>query len=142
MTVCSKEAIVLGLGCSTSADAAEIVGLIRACLAEAGADASQIVAIATHLRKRDSLALQSAAHRFDLPLRYLDDEDLAPGVPGTSEAVAAAAGPVLLGKRKSRFATCAIALAEAGFDPAHFGQPASPSATIAPSTLAASVAGR
>ena len=133
--------LVIGLGCSTAAATGEIVDLIRACLRQAGLDASQIAAFATHVRKRDSLQLAEAASRFDVPLRFLDDDDLAPGVPGTSEAVAAAAGPLLLGKRKSRYATCAIAAAAPGFVVSAFGQPASPSASMAPSTLATSLAG-
>src|SRR5690606_2081293 len=103
--------IIIGLGCSSSASTNEVLALIAACLAEARLDATQILAFATHSRKRDSLALAEAAARYDLPLRFLDDDDLAHGVPGTCEAVAAAAGPLLLAKRKSRLATCAIAQA-------------------------------
>lgn len=114
--------------------------LIRACLAEAGLQPSPIAAIATHIRKRDSLALAQAASAFDLPLLFLTDDELADR-PGTCEAVAAAAGPLRLGKRKSRYATCAIALAAPDFDPASFGQSASPSAAMASSTLATSLAG-
>ncbi|SEP85290.1 cobalt-precorrin 5A hydrolase / precorrin-3B C17-methyltransferase [Devosia sp. YR412] len=133
--------IVIGLGCATAAEPREIIGLIEMCLSEANLHASQIAAMGTHVRKRDSLALMQAAAHFDLELRFLDDDDLAPGVPGTCEAVAAAAGPLLLGKRKSRYATCAIALAAPGFDLSGFGQPASPSAAMASSTLATSLAG-
>lgn len=133
------EPIVIGLGCSSSADAPEIIALVRACLAEARLDPTHIAAFATHVRKRDSLALAEAAAHFDAPLRFLDDDDLASE--GTAEPAAAAAGVLLLGKRKSAFATCAIALAAPGFTPSGFGQPASPSAAIASSTLATSLAG-
>lgn len=140
-TIPHDKPIVFGLGCSSAASSGEIIGLMRSSLAEANLSAHQILAIATHLRKRDSLALMQAAAHFDLPLRFLDDDELAPGVPGTCEAVAAAAGPLLVGKRKSRFATCAIAMAAPGFEAAAFGQPASPSAVMASSTLATSSAG-
>lgn len=133
--------VIVGLGCSTAAGVAEIVALADACLAEAGLPASAVAAFATHSRKRDSLALARAAAHYDVPLRFLDDDELAPAIPGTCEAVAAAAGPLLLGKRKSRFATCAIALAAPGFVLAAFGQLARPSAAMASSTLAASLAG-
>lgn len=136
----TPDSIVIGLGCSSAASPAEIVALIYACLAEARLQPTQVAAIATHIRKRDSLALIAAAESFDLDLRYLADDELADR-PGTCEAVAAAAGPLLLGKRKSAFATCAIALAAPGFDPAAFGQPASPSAAMASSTLDTSLAG-
>lgn len=141
MTISRDISVVVGLGCSTSASASEIVGLIEACLVEAGLKACQIEAFATHIRKHDSLALRQAAAHFDLPLLFLEDAELASGVPGTCEAVAAAAGPLLLGKRKSHYATCAIALAAPGFDLASFGQPANPSAAMASSTLATSLAG-
>jgi cobalamin biosynthesis protein CbiG len=133
--------LIVGLGCSTSASADEIVALIAACLAEIGRDACSIASLATHGRKRGSAALARAAEHYDVPLRFLDDDDLAPKVPGTCEAVAAASGPLLLGKRKSRYATCAIAVAAPGFNLARFGQPESPSAAMASSTLATSLAG-
>ena len=141
MTIPHDMPIVVGLGCSSLASTREIVGLILSSLLEANLGAQQIAAFGTHSRKRDSLALLQAASHFDLPLRFLDDDELAPAVPGTCEAVAAAAGPLLLGKRKSRYATCAIAAAARGFDPAAFGQPAGPSAVMASSTLATSLAG-
>lgn len=141
MTIPGDISVVVGLGCSTAASASEIVGLIEGCLAETGLESRQIKAFATHIRKHDSRALKQAAAHFDLPLLFLGDAGLAPGVPGTCEAVAAAAGPLLLGKRKTGHATCAIALAGPDFDLASFGQPANPSAAIASSTLATSLAG-
>jgi cobalamin biosynthesis protein CbiG len=142
MTTTSKAPpILIGLGCSSTAQVEEITGLIDSCLSEAGCDSRQILAFATHVRKRDSLALAAVAACYDVPLRFLDDDDLAHGVPGTCEAVAAAAGPLLLGKRKSAHATCAIAGTAPGFDVASFGQPASSSAIMASSTLLTSWAG-
>jgi cobalamin biosynthesis protein CbiG len=141
MTIPTYPPLIIGLGCSTAASAGEIVALIAACLAEIRRDPHDIAALATHSRKRGSTALAEAAAHYDLPLRFLDDDELAPGVTGTCEAVAAAAGPLLLGKRKSRYATCAVAACGAGFDLSAFGQPDSPSAAIASSTLATSLAG-
>ncbi len=140
-TIPDHPQLIIGLGCSTAASTDEIVALIAACLAEAHSDARAIAALATHNRKRGSTALAQAAAHYDVPLRFLDDDELAHGVPGTCEAVAAAAGPLLLGKRKSRYATCAIAVAAPGFDPAAFGQPDRPSAAMASSMLATSLAG-
>jgi cobalamin biosynthesis protein CbiG len=133
--------LIIGLGCSTSASAEEIIALIAACLAEIHRDPQDIAALATHTRKRGSTALAEAAAHFDLPLRFLGDDDLAPAIPGTCEAVASAAGPLLLGKRKSRYATCAIAACRPGFSLAAFGQPDRSSAAMASSTLATSLAG-
>jgi cobalamin biosynthesis protein CbiG len=140
-TIPSHHQLVIGLGCSSAASAEEIVALIAACLAEIRRDAGDVAALATHIRKRGSNALAEAAAHFDLPLRFLDDGDLAPGIPGTSEAVAAAAGRLLLGKRKSRYATCAIAACHPGFVLSAFGQPGRASASMASSTLATSLAG-
>lgn len=140
-TIPGHSPLIIGLGCSSAASAAEVVALIAACLAEIDRDSASISAFATHVRKRGSMALAQAARHYDVPLRFLADDELAPGISGTCEAVAAAAGPLLLGKRKSRYATCAIAACDAGFDLAAFGQPESPSAAMAASTLATSLAG-
>lgn len=140
-TIPGHSSLIIGLGCSSAASADEVVALIAACLAEIDRDSASISAFATHVRKRGSMALAQAARHYDVPLRFLADDELAPGILGTCEAVAAAAGPLLLGKRKSRYATCAIAACDAGFDLAGFGQPESPSAAMAASTLATSLAG-
>ena len=140
-TIPDRPPLIIGLGCSTAASAEEIIALIAACLAQVHRYPRDVAALATHRRKRGSNALSEAAAHYDLPLYFLDDDDLAQGVPGTCEAVAAAAGPLLLGKRKSRYATGAIAACRPGFDLAAFGQPDSPSAVSASSTLATSLAG-
>lgn len=128
--------ILVGLGCASAASAAEIIALVDACLIEARCDADQIAAFASHSRKRGSLALIQAASHFSVPLFFLDDEDLAPGLPGTCEAVAASAGPLHLAKRKSRYATCAIA-----FCAVDYIAPSPTIAAMASSTLPTSVAG-
>lgn len=131
--------ILIGLGCATAAGTDEIVGLIKACLTEANCRPDQIVALASHARKAGSRSLIDTAARFGVPLFFLGDDALAPGIPGTCEAVAAAAGPLRLPKRKSRFATCAIAECTRGLSLQSWPQP--PSAAIAASKLATSVAG-
>ena len=136
-----NDPILIGLGCSTAASATEIAGLVEACLREANCQAGQIVAFATHSRKRGSEALIGTAIRFGVPLFFLDDDALAPGIESTCEAVAAAAGPLQLGKRKSRYATCAIARCDTEFSVASLAQPVRPSAAIAASRSATSVAG-
>jgi cobalamin biosynthesis protein CbiG len=127
--------ILVGLGCASAASTTEVVALIEACLIEASCDVDQIIAFASHSRKRGSVALIEAATHFGLPLYFLDDDDLAPGVPGTCEAVAASAGPLCLSKRKSRYATCAIAFCA-------LDSVAQPTriAAMAASTLATSIA--
>lgn len=149
--------IVAGIGCGSAATTTEIVALIHACLSEAGLPLSALLAIGTHVRKRDAMPLRAAAVQLGVPLRLLDDAELAAGIPHPSagvaaaiglpsiaEAVAAAAGPLLLGKRKSAHATCALAVCAPQFGIAHFGRVAgyaNSSAAMASSTLATSNAG-
>ncbi|HEY0034036.1 MAG TPA: cobalamin biosynthesis protein [Devosia sp.] len=133
--------ILIGLGCSTSADADEVLALVQACLVEANCQADQIVALASHTRKAGSRALADAADYFGLPLLFLDDEMVSPNIASTCESVAAAAGPLLLAKRKSRFATCAIAQCTPSFTQERLVQPGSANAAIAASMSATSVAG-
>lgn len=131
--------IVAGIGFATAADAQEVIELIDACLAEAGYAAGQLAAIATHTRKLGTaVPLRVAAH-FGVPLRLLDDRDLA--MEGLAEGAAAAAGPLRLRKRKSRYATCALADCGPGFVAAAFGQSPISSAPMAASTLSTSSAG-
>jgi cobalt-precorrin 5A hydrolase/precorrin-3B C17-methyltransferase len=144
--------LVAGIGCSSAADAAEIVALVEQGLAALGAPAAALIALASHVRKAGSPALLATARYFEVPLRLLDDAELAEaspsavvlaaiGRPAIAEAVAAAAGPLLLAKRKSARATCAIALCAPGFDALRFGQPSSWSAAMAASMLSTSSAG-
>jgi cobalt-precorrin 5A hydrolase/precorrin-3B C17-methyltransferase len=140
MTTIDKR-ILIGLGCSTSASADEIIALVQHCLEEAGSRPDQIVALASHARKASSTALKQTADFFGVPIFFLGDHALAPGITSTCEAVAAVAGPLRLGKRKSRFATSAIADCAPGFSLESLVQLSSISASNASSTLATSVAG-
>lgn len=131
--------LVAGIGFATAATADEVIGLIEACLAELGANAGQLVAIGTHARKLGWATPLIVATHFNVPLRLLDDQDLSS--PGIAEAVATAAGPLRLSRRKSRYATCAIAESRPGFAIAGFGQPPSPRAAMASSIVDTSSAG-
>ncbi len=131
--------VVAGIGFATAATADELVGLIEACLVEAGASAGQLLAIGTHARKLgNAVPLRVAAH-FGVPLRLLDDQDLSSD--SVAEAVAAAAGPLRLARRQSRYATCAISACAPDFSVSRFGQPPSPRAVMASPTSATSLAG-
>lgn len=151
-TLPQRARLVAGIGCSSAAEADEIIALVEGCLKSLKAPASALVALASHVRKVDSLALRTAAEHFAVPLRFLPDAELADaapselvltaiGRPAIAEAVAGAAGRLVLAKRKSARATCAIALCAADFDPEAFGQPSSWSAVMAASMLSTSSAG-
>ncbi|WP_108395581.1 cobalamin biosynthesis protein [Devosia submarina] len=133
--------ILIGLGCSSKATADEIIALVQSCLAEAGSRADAVMAVVSHSRKTGNLALAQTAEHFGVSLFFLDDHVLAPEIASTCEAVAAVAGPLRLPKRKARFSTCAIAECHPGFSLDRLAQLASPSATIAASTLVTSWAG-
>ena len=142
----SSGSIIAGIGCSSAAGAAEIIALVEASLAEAGFFAADLIALTSHERKDDHLGLAAAAAHFGVPLHLLQDQDLtdrvpnpsarvfaAIGLPSIAEATAAAAGPLVLPKRKSAHATCALARQSP--------QPFNDMASIAASTLVTSSAG-
>jgi hypothetical protein len=136
-----RDTIVAGIGFASAAGSAELVALVTACLFEAGIAPDQLIAIATHVRKQGAPQLAALAAHFDVPLRLLSDDDLSGDVPGVAEAVAAEAGAVLLPKRKSALATCALAVCAPDFTVSGFGQPASLSRVTAAATLSTSIAG-
>lgn len=115
--------LAVGIGLNSKAEAGEIVALVEACLATAALDAGQIALVASSSRKAGSAPLLAAAGRFGVQLRLLTDEELVAvltvsssalaleriGLESVAEAAAGYFGPVLVGKRKSANATCAIA---------------------------------
>ncbi|MBU1303932.1 MAG: cobalamin biosynthesis protein [Alphaproteobacteria bacterium] len=135
------EGIVAGIGFASAASADDVLALISACLAEAGLSPDQLTAIATHVRKQGAPQLAALATHFDVPLRLLTDDDLTGDVPGLAEAVAAQAGEIIVPKRKSALATCALARCAPDFAVTRFGQPAALSRPTAALTLSTSNAG-
>lgn len=140
----SPPSLVAGIGCTSRAGADEIVALVEACLDELGRSPDSLLALSSHVRKSGHAGLIGAARHFGVPLRLLSSAGLATdmphpsaraiaatGLPSVAEAAAAASGPLLLAKRRSAQATCALALAPA--------QPVR--AAMAASTLSTSSAG-
>jgi len=119
----------IGIGCDRQAKVAELEGLVRVCLAEAAVELSQVAGVASIDLKVDDPALQGLAQALNLPLRCFPAAELealtprlanpsnavfrAIGCHGVAEAAALAlAGPqgvLLLPKRRSPHATCALA---------------------------------
>ena len=127
--------IVAGIGCRRGTNAAEIIGLIKAALDTAGLQPSALLAIATLDRKAAEPGLLAAAARLGIPVRTFGAAQLAVastgaaphvealvGVHSVAEAAAQLAGRLILAKRKSPHATCALAAVGAVFDLASFGQ--------------------
>lgn len=127
------QAHVLGVGCARGADATELWDLAQAVLAEAGVAPGAIAAVGTLDLKADEGAVIALAARLGVPVRHFTAEDLEceearlatpsdvvfaeVGCHGVSEGAALAlvgdAGALVVPKRKTAAATCALARAQA-----------------------------
>lgn len=130
--------LVAGMGCERGADPGELIDLLQAILAEAELAPQSLAAIASIDLKADEHALNVVAAHFGVPLRLFSAAELAEeaerlpnpsklvnaevGTPGVAEAAALKAGVLLVEKRKSKRATCAIGRAATPIDPAMFGR--------------------
>ncbi|MFS2125659.1 cobalamin biosynthesis protein [Pseudomonas sp. Pseusp97] len=129
--------LVAGLGCRRGCPLDELRALLRETLAEAGLDESNLTALASATLKADEEGLAALAAALDLPLALFTPQQLAVcekrlGEP--SEAVRSATGSasvaeaaallqaeaqggaparLLVGKRRSDQATCALAFVPA-----------------------------
>lgn len=118
--------IVVGVGCSRGCAADELLALVDAALREAGVEAERVAALATVDRRAGEPGVVEAARRRGWPLTTFAAADLAPvavptpspvvarhvGTPSVAEAaalLAAATDALLLPKRRSAHATCALA---------------------------------
>jgi cobalt-precorrin 5A hydrolase/precorrin-3B C17-methyltransferase len=134
--------IVVGVGCERGADPAEVVLLLRESIAHAGLAAAAIACIASIDVKADETAILEAARDLGVPVRFFSAAELeaeAPRLQTPSETVfrevgchgvaegaalagAGAGGSLILAKRKSRRATCAIAEAANVVEPERIGR--------------------
>ena len=130
--------LVAGMGCERGAGSNELIALLTETLSGADLAAQSLAAIATIDVKADEAALHAIARHFDVPLRVFAADDLAAeaarlenpseivraevGTPGVSEAAALKAGELLVPKRKSKRATCAIGRAPQPVDIGGFGR--------------------
>ena len=117
--------LVVGAGCSCGCSAQELLALIGAVLEEAGARPDAVRALATVDRRVDEPGMVEAARHHGWPLvthpvpalrdvavptpSEVVDEQL--GTPSVAEAAAllSAGGALLVPKRRSARATCALA---------------------------------
>jgi cobalamin biosynthesis protein CbiG len=118
-------ALVVGAGCSRGCPAQELLELIGSVLDEAGAQPGSVRALATVDRRADEPGMVAAARHHGWPLVTHPAPALREvGVPTPSAVVAAhvgtpsvaeaaallsAGGPLLVPKRRSARATCALA---------------------------------
>jgi cobalt-precorrin 5A hydrolase/precorrin-3B C17-methyltransferase len=134
--------LALGVGCERGCDPTELASLVEKTLTEAGFASGAVALVASLDLKLDEAAVHALAARLDVPARFFTAAELAretPRLASPSEAVfretgcwgvaegatLAAAGPesvLVVPKRKSARATCAVARSPAAIDPERVGR--------------------
>lgn len=134
--------LAVGVGCERGCPSEEVEALVRETLRSAGLAEASVSGIFSLDLKEDEPALDALARQLGVPLRVFDAGRLEAETPrlatpseavfrevgchGVAEAAAlAAAGPLgdlVVPKRKSRRATCAVARAPAPIDPRAVGR--------------------
>ncbi len=136
------QTLALGLGCERGTAPEEMIRLITETLAVENLPAQSLAGVFSLDLKMDERAVHAAAAHFGVPARFFDlaalqaqegrlanPSDIVKaevGVAGVAEAAAlaavgAAGGDLLVEKRKSRRATCAIARSNKIIDPMTLG---------------------
>ena len=135
--------LALGIGCERGCPAGEIADLAHSALAEAGLAAAAVAAVVSVELKLAEPGIHALAASLDVPARFFPAARLlaetecltersaaafhATGCWGVAEGAAlAAAGPggmLVVPKRKSRRATCAVARAPVPIDAGTIGRP-------------------
>ena len=135
--------LALGIGCERGCSAEEIAGLAHDTLAEAGLAAGAVAAIVSIELKAGEPGIHALAQSLGVPARFFSAERLlaetdrltvrseaayrATGCWGVAEGAALAAtgpeGTLVLTRRQSRRATCALARAPRPIDPTAIGRP-------------------
>jgi len=131
--------LVLGIGCERGADGEEALALALESLGQAGLSPASVGLVASIDVKADETAVHHVASHFGCPARFFDAATLEAETPrlknpsdivfaevgchGVSEGAAlaavGAAGELIVEKRKSKRATCAIAQAREPFTAAN-----------------------
>jgi cobalt-precorrin 5A hydrolase/precorrin-3B C17-methyltransferase len=134
--------LAVGIGCERGTDTAEVKSLVQETLSDAGLSPKAVACIVSIDLKADETAILAAAENLGVPARFFtvgrleretprlanpsDTVFAEVGCHGVAEGAAlAAAGPhahLIVAKRKSRRATCAVAEAPAIIDPATIGR--------------------
>ena len=142
MLVFHPPMLALGIGCERGCSAEEIHALAKATLAGAGLAAGAVAAVVSVELKVGEPGIHALAAALDVPARFFAAARLLDETPRLTErsraafrttgcwgvaegAALAAAGPggtLIVPKRKSRRATCAVARAAAPIDAASIGR--------------------
>lgn len=132
--------VVGGLGCTSRAEAREVITLVQATLEAAGIAPGALAALATIHTHGKTPALVEAATHFGVPLRTFTRREIdrekkrlvtpsasveaATGLSGVCEAVAIKAGTLIVPKQISGNVTCALGRADTPIDVSRFGKSA------------------
>jgi cobalt-precorrin 5A hydrolase/precorrin-3B C17-methyltransferase len=134
--------LAVGLGCERGCTAEELQDLVRETLGENGLAAQSVAGVFSIDLKTNEPAIHAVAEHLGVPARFFDAESLnaqaprlatpseevrrAVGVPGVAEGSALAAvgpeGTLIVPKRISKRATCAVARSPEIFDGATLGR--------------------
>ena len=134
--------LTIGIGCERGCPADEIAALAEECLAEATLAPKAVAAVVSVDLKLDEPGVHALAERLGVPARFLPAARLLDETPrlterseaafratgcwgiaeGAALAAAGAGGALVVTKRKSRGATCAIARAPSPIDANAIGQ--------------------
>jgi cobalt-precorrin 5A hydrolase/precorrin-3B C17-methyltransferase len=134
--------LALGVGASRDCPPAELASLVRRALCEAKLASGAVAAVVSIDLKMDEPAVTGLAERLGVPARFFSASRLlketprlrspseaafrATGCYGVAEGAALAAvgrqGALIVAKRTSRHATCALARAARPLDPARIGR--------------------
>ncbi len=128
--------LIIGVGCERYIPSDELIDLVTNSLKENNLSPFSIAAITSIDLKADEKAVNDLAEHFDVPLRLFSAQELAKenvpnpskivkaeiGTSSVAEACAIKAGSLIVEKRKSKRATCAIGKAKAPIDIENFGR--------------------
>ena len=134
--------LALGVGCERDAEPGELAALVADTMADAGLAPEAVAGVFSIDLKSDELAVLVLAADLAVPARFFDAAALDAETPrlanpsdvvfaevgchgvaeGAALAAAGAGGTLIAGKRKSKRATCAVALAAAPIDAAASGR--------------------
>lgn len=132
--------VVVGLGCTSKAQADEVTDLVTTALEGAGIAPGAVAAFATIDSHANMAALREAADAFGAPLRVFSRREIdrekkrlatpskkveaATGLAGVCEAVALKAGALIAPKRTAGSVTCALGKADTPIEVSRFGKSA------------------
>lgn len=140
--VYAPQIVALGLGCERLAEAAEVAQLVESALAEANIAREAIACVTSIALKAAEPAIHAIARQIGVPARFFDAARLEQETPrlktpsdlvfretgchgvaeGAALAAAGASGELILPKRRSQRATCALARSNSAIDPARVGR--------------------